>query len=56
MEARQTQTDLRTLIKMVLELLPKPDERYQLTQQIASRHGMVELLSDRVGSYEGGDG
>ncbi len=56
MEARQAQKDLRTLIVMIIGLLPKTDERHQLAQQIAYRHGMVELLNDRLGSYEGGDG
>ncbi len=56
MEARQTQTDLRSLIVIVLGLLPESDERHQLAQVIANRHGMVELLHDRIGVYEGGDG
>lgn len=56
MEQLQTNADLRKLLAIIFALLPKSDERYQLAQQIASRHGMVELLHDRVGSYEGGDG
>lgn len=47
---------MRKLIVIILRLLPRSDERHQLAQQIASRHGMVELLNDRVGIYEGGDG
>ncbi len=56
MEAKQTYTDLKTLLVIVLGLLPKSDERSMIAQQIANRHGMVELLHDRVGVYEGGDG
>ena len=56
MEAQKTLTDLRALIVIVLENFPKSDKCYQLAQQIATRHGMVELLTDRVGEYEGGDG
>ncbi|MEQ1600393.1 MAG: hypothetical protein HOP04_00550 [Methylophilaceae bacterium] len=56
METQQTHKDLRNLLVMVLDILPKSDERHQLAQQIASRHGMVELLDDRMGVYEGGDG
>jgi hypothetical protein len=55
-ETRQIQTDLRSLIVVILGLLPESDERRLLAQQIALRNGMVELLNDRVGIYEGGDG
>lgn len=56
MEILQAHKDMRNLLLMVLDMLPKSDERHQMAQQIASRHGMVELLDDRVGVYEGGDG
>jgi hypothetical protein len=56
MEALQMHTDLRSLIVMVFSLLPESDERHQFAQQIAKRNGMVELLNNRVGKYEGGDG
>lgn len=56
MEHHDIHADLRRLIVIVLGLLPPSDERRQLAQQIASRHGMNELLDDRVGVYEGGDG
>jgi hypothetical protein len=56
MEARQIHSDLRSLIVLILDLLPESDERYLLAQQIAKRNGMVELLNNRVGKYEGGDG
>lgn len=56
MEQLQTYADLRKLLAIIFEVLPKSDERHQVAQQIANRHGMVELLNDRVGSYEGGDG
>lgn len=56
MQAHQTYMDIRKLIVIVLKLLPKSDERHLIVQEIASRHGMVELLNDRVGSYQGGDG
>ncbi len=56
MERQQAHDDLRTLIVMILGLLHKSDERYLLAQQIAKRHGFSELLNDRTGKYEGGDG
>lgn len=56
MKTRQIYSDLRSLIVMVLGLLPESDERYAATLQIAERNGMVELLNNRVGKYEGGDG
>ncbi len=57
METLQTaHKDMRNLLVMALELLPKSDGRREVVQQIASRHGMVELLDDRMGVYEGGDG
>jgi hypothetical protein len=55
-EAHQFHADLRSLIVMILGLVPESDERHLLAQQIAKRSGMVELLNDRLGKYEGGDG
>ncbi len=56
MEAKQIHSDMRLLIVMLLGLLPETDERHRIAQQIAKRNGMVELLNNRVGKYEGGDG
>lgn len=56
METRQAYSNLRSLIVMILSLLPESDERYLAALQIAKRNGMVELLNNRVGKYEGGDG
>jgi hypothetical protein len=55
-ETHQFHADLRSLIVMILGLVPESDERHLLAQQIAKRNGMVELLNDRLGKYEGGDG
>ncbi len=56
METRQIHVDMRLLIVMLLGLLPEADERRLVAQEIAKRHGMVELLNNRLGKYEGGDG
>lgn len=56
MEAKQIHSDMRSLIVMLLALLPETDERHLITQEIAKRNGMVELLNNRLGKYEGGDG
>lgn len=56
METRQMKSDLRTLLLLLLRSFPRNDERHALAQEIAKRYGMVELLSDRVGVYMGGDG
>jgi len=55
-ESKQIHVDMRWLIVMLLGVLPETDERHQLAQEIAKRHGMVELLNNRLGKYEGGDG
>lgn len=56
MEARLMQSDIRSLLVILLGAFPESDERHVLAQQIARRNGMVELLDDRTGKYEGGDG
>lgn len=56
MEARQIHTDMRSLIVMLLNLLPETDERRLIAQEIARRNGMVEFLNYGAGKYEGGDG
>lgn len=56
MEAREIHADLRSLLVLILGLLPESDERHLLALQIAKRNGLVELLNNRMGQYEGGDG
>ena len=56
METHQVYSDIRSMIVMLLKILPESDERRLLAQQLAKRYGMVELIGNRVGTYEGGDG
>lgn len=56
MQTVDIHSDLRQMIIIILGLLQKSDVRRQFAEQTALRYGMVELLDDRVGVYEGGDG